>query len=417
MNLELFIARKIHFGKEKGEKRVSSPAIKIAVAGVAIGLAAMILSVSIVIGFKKEVRNKVIGFGSHIQITNFDSNASYEMHAINVSDSLIKALQNTKGIKHVERFATKPGIIKTDENFQGIVLKGVGNDYDWDFFKQNMVDGEIINLNDTTITNPAIISGRIANKLMLKTGDSFLTYFVEGSGTVRARRFNITGIYNTNLEEYDNIFIVTDISLVQRLNGWTDDQVSGLELLVSDYDNLDQIRDDIFFDMMSHRDKEGNTLYTRSIKEINPMIFGWLELLDMNVWIIIILMLAISGFTIISGLLIIILERTSMIGILKTLGAKSYSIRKTFMYVSSFIVLKGMLWGNIIAIVIILLQKYTGFVKLDASTYYVSQVPVDVNILFIIGLNVVTLLISILMMVGPSFLIARISPAKTIRYE
>jgi len=417
LNLELFIAKKIHFGKEKGEKRVSSPAIKIAVAGVAIGLTAMILSVSIVIGFKKEVRNKVVGFGSHIQITNFDSNTSYEMHAVNVNDSLIDALQHTDGVKHVERFATKPGIVKTDDNFQGVVLKGVGEDYDWNFFRQNMVEGEIINPNDTSITNPAIISKSIGNKLDLKTGDSFLTYFVEGNGTVRARKFNITGIYNTNFEDYDNIFIVTDIRIIQRLNGWENDQVSGIEILVNDYDKLDQIRDEVFFEMMSYRDKDGNTFYTRSIKEMNPMIFSWLDLLDMNVWVIIILMLIISGFTIISGLLIIILERTNMIGILKTMGAKSYSIRKTFMYVSSFIVLKGMLWGNIIALAIIALQKYTGFVKLDASTYYVSEVPVDINIIFILGLNIVTLLVAILMMVGPSYLIARISPAKTIRYE
>jgi lipoprotein-releasing system permease protein len=417
LNLELFIAKKIHFGKKKDEKLVSSPAIKIAVAGVAIGLAAMILSVAIVIGFKKEVRNKVVGFGSHIQITNFDSNSSYDMHPISVSDSLIEKLKTTDKISHVERFTTKPGIIKTDTDFQGVVFKGVGEDYKWDFFKSNMVEGTILNFGDTTITNPAIISEKISQRLRLKNGESFLSYFIEESGNVRARRFNIVGIYNTNLDDYDNIFIITDITLIQRLNGWNNTQVSGLELLVSDYDKLDEIRDNVFFEMMSSRDMDDNTLYTRSIKEIKPMIFSWLELLDMNVWVIIILMLLISGFTIISGLLIIILERTNMIGILKTMGAKSYSIRKTFMYVSSFIVLKGMLWGNIIAIAIILIQKYTGLIQLDPKTYYVSEVPVDVNVLFIIGLNVVTLLISILMMVGPSYLIARISPAKTIRYE
>lgn len=417
MNLELFIAKKIHFGKKKDEKLVSSPAIKIAVAGVTIGLAAMILSVAIIVGFKKEVRNKVVGFGSHIQITNFDSNSSYEMHPISVNDSLINVLQNTEGINHVERFTTKPGIIKTDTDFQGVVLKGVGEDHKWDFMKESIVEGTIFNVNDTTVSNPALISEKIARKLRLNAGDSFLSYFVEESGKVRARKFNITGIYNTNLDNYDNIFVITDISLIQRLNGWETNQVSGLELLVSDYNKLDGIRDNVFFEMMAHRDAEGNAFYTRSIKEIDPMIFSWLDLLDMNVWVIIILMLAISGFTIISGLLIIILERTSMIGILKTMGARSYSIRKTFMYVSSFIVLKGMLWGNIVAIAIILIQEYTGFIKLDPKNYYVSEVPVDINIFFIIGLNIVTLLISILMMVGPSYLIARISPAKTIRYE
>lgn len=417
MNLELFIAKKIHFNKDKKEKKVSAPAIKIATAGIAIGLAAMILSVSIVIGFKKEVRNKVVGFGSHIQITNFNNNNSYETEPICVNQSLIRQLQQMPGIKHLELFATKPGIIKTDDSFQGIVLKGVGKDYDWDFFKQNLVDGSVFNASDSTVTNPALISQNVAAKLKLKTGDSFVTYFVEDRAHIRARKFTITGLYNSNFEDYDNMFVITDMSLIKRLNEWEDDEVSGIELLVSDYGRLAEIKNNVFFEMMAYRDRKDNAFFTRSIKEMNPMIFDWLELLDMNVWVIIGLMLAISVFTMVSGLLIIILERTNMIGVLKTIGARSRSIRKTFLYVSSFIVLKGMLWGNIVGIAIILIQKYTGFLKLDANTYYVSEVPVDFNILFIILLNVGTLLISILMMVGPSYLIARISPAKTIRYE
>lgn len=417
MNVELFIARKIHFNKNKGEKKVSAPAIKIAIAGVAIGLAAMILSVSIVVGFKKEVRNKVIGFGSHIQITNFNNSTSYETKPICVNDALIQQLEQTQGVKHLDLFATKPGIIKTDENFQGIVLKGVGPDYDWDFFKQNLVDGKVFNVNDSSINNPALISQNIANRLKLKTGDKFITYFVENRSNIRARKFTITGIYNTNFEDYDNMFVITDISLIKRLNEWDEDEVSGIELLVSDYNKLDDVKSNVFFEMMSYRDRKDNTFFTRSIKEMNPMIFDWLELLDMNVWVIIGLMMAISVFTMISGLLIIILERTSMIGILKTLGARSASIRKTFLYVSSFIVLKGMLWGNIIGILLLLIQKYTGFAKLDPNTYYVSEVPVDLNMLFILLLNFGTLFISVLMMVGPSYLIARVSPSKTIRYE
>ena len=414
MNLELFIAKRIHFGAGKGAKRASSPAIKIAIAGVAIGLAAMILALSIVIGFKKEVRSKIVGFGSHIQVTNLNNTTSYETMPVIITPEVIDKLKSEPGVAHTQVYATKPGIIKTDDAFQGIILKGVGDDYDWQFFNSNMVDGSIINPTDTSIINPVIISKNIARKLNLKTGDSFIAYFVEERS---ARKFNITGIYSTNFEDYDKMFVITDIHLIQKLNKWNDDQVSGIELLVNDYDNLDRITQDIYLDMMTYRDADGNTFLTRSIKEMNPMIFSWLDLLDMNVWVIIILMFAISIFTMISGLLIIILERTNMIGMLKTLGAKNLSIRKTFLYVSSFLILKGMLWGNIIALTILLVQKYFGLIKLDPETYYVSEMPVDINILYIVLINIATLVLSVLAMIGPSYLIARITPAKSLRFE
>lgn len=417
MNLELFIARRIHFGNQKGDKRVSSPAIKIAIAGVAIGLAAMILSVSIVVGFKTEVRNKVIGFGSHIQITNFENNASYDMHPIRVDEDVLTKLRNTNGVKHVEVFSTKPGIIKTDGDFQGIVLKGIGADYDWNFFKQNMVEGDIIAMNDSAVSNQVIISKYIANKLGLKVDDSFITYFIQGPKDIRFRKFHISGIYSTNFEDYDKMFVVSDIRHVQKLSGWDNDQVSGIELLVDDYNKLDDVRADIFLDMMAHRDSDDNTFYARTIKELNPTIFNWLDLLDTNVVVIIALMLIVSGFTMISGLLILILERANMIGMLKTMGARNYSIRKTFLYVSSFLVMKGMFWGNVIALAIILIQDQFGLIKLDPDTYYVSEMPVDINILYILLLNIGTLAISMLMMVGPSYLIAKISPVKSIRFE
>jgi len=414
LNLELFIAKRIHFSKGEGEKKASSPAIKIAIAGVAIGLAAMILALSIVIGFKKEVRNKVVGFGSHIQITNLNNTTSYETLPVAVTSGLLDTLSHETGIAHAQVYATKPGIIKTDSAFQGIILKGVGKDYDWDFFKKNMIDGKIINPDDTTITNQVIISKNIADKLNLKTGDSFISYFVQERS---ARKFNITGIYSTNFEDYDKLFVITDIRLIQRLNKWQPDQVSGIELLVNDFEQLDQLTQNIYLDMMTYRDVDGNTFLTRSIKEMNPMIFSWLDLLDMNVWVIMILMFAISVFTMISGLLIIILERTNMIGILKTLGARNFNIRKTFLYVSSFLILKGMLWGNIIALTVLLLQRYFGLIKLDPNTYYVSEMPVDINILHIILINIATLTLSVLAMVGPSYLIAKISPAKSLRFE
>lgn len=416
MNIELFLAKRIHFSKQKGEKRVSSPAIKIATAGIAIGLAAMILSMSIVIGFKKEVRNKVVGFGSHIQVYNFQNNNTYETNPIIASDSLLNILKKTDGIKHAEVYATKPGIIKTADNFQAVVIKGVGNDFDWTFFKKNLLEGDIINMDDTVSYNQAIISKSIATKLNLRLGDKYTTYFIQ-KPVKSPRTFVITGIYETNFEEYDKLFFITKLDLLQKINGWEENQVGGIELLVDDYNNLDQIKENVQ-NRLAEFDKEDQyTFFARSIKEMNPMIFNWLDLLDMNVWVIIGLMLIISGFTMISGLLIIILERASMIGMLKTMGARNVSIRKTFLYVSSFLIVRGMLWGNLIAFIILLGQKFFGIIKLNPNDYYVSEMPVDINLLYILLLNIGTLLISMLMMVGPSYMIAKISPVKAIRFE
>ena len=415
MNTELFIAKRLYKGDKKNEKRVSSPAVSIAVTGIALGLTVMILSVCIVIGFKKEIRGKVIGFGSHIQITSFEDNSSYELNPIAISDTLTDKLNANPQIRHVQPYIIKPGIIKTEDNFQGIVLKGVNEDYDWDFFKKNMIEGHIIEPNDTSNLNPAIISKDIANKLHLKLGDKFTTYFVQEP--VRARRFEITGIYQTNFEDYDKLYILTDMSLLAKLNQWDDDFASGIEVLVKDYNQLDLTTQNLFFDMAIHRDRLGNTLYTQSIKDINPIIFDWLNLLDMNVWIIIILMLIVSGFTMISGLLIIILERTNMIGILKAVGTRDFNIRKIFLYLSSFLILKGLFWGNIIALTLCFAQKYLHIIKLNPEVYYTAYVPIDINLWIILIINVGTLLASMLMMIGPSYLIAKISPAKSIRFE
>lgn len=414
LNLELFIARKVYFG-ESTKQKVSSPAIKIAVAGIAIGLAAMVLSVCIVVGFKKEIRDKVIGFGSHIQITSFTNNAAYETKPIRLTDSLLSVLKSNPDIKHIEFYATKPGIIKTETDFQGVVLKGVGEDYDWSFFKENMVEGTVLRPADSVNSNQAIISKYIADRLHLKLGDSFFSYFIQDPPKVR--KFTIAGIYSTNFEDYDKIFVIVGLNTIQRLNSWDNDQVSGLELRVKDYNRLQSIRDDLFFEMAGSHDGDGNALFTRSIEEINPMIFSWLSLLDMNVWVIIILMLAVSGFTMISGLLIIILERANMIGILKALGCRNANIRKIFLYISSFLIIKGMILGNVIALAICLLQKAFGIIKLDPATYYVTEMPVYLNPVYIILINIGALAISLAMMIGPSYLIARISPAKSIKFE
>lgn len=414
MSLEFFIAKRIYFSKE-GERQATPPVVRIAMIGIALGLAVMMLSVAIVIGFKKEVRNKVIGFGSHIQITNFDSNTSYESTPIAVSDTLLEHLKAFPGITHVEGFATKPGILKTDTDFQGIVLKGVGDDYDWTFFQSNLKEGELPDLSGERASTDVIISRYLANLLNLNTGDSFLTYFVQED--IRARKFHITGIYETGFIDYDKLFVVADIRQVRRLNGWKTDEVSGLELQVADYSRLDPIAEELYFDMAEKTDRNGNAYYTRSIKEMNPMIFDWLDVQDINVVVILVLILAVAGFTMISGLLIIILERTNMIGILKALGESNRSIRKIFLYISFFLIGKGMIWGNVIGIALCLIQSHFHVVKLDASIYYLEAVPIDLNLLSLLLLNAGTLAVSMLMMLGPSYLITRIEPARSIRFE
>ena len=414
MNVALFIARKIHFSKE-GNRQVTPPAVRIAMIGIALGLAVMLLSVAIVIGFKKEVRIKVIGFGSHVQITHFDSNSSYELQPISVSDTLMAHLDSVSGVRHVERFATKLGILKTEQDFQGIVLKGVDQGYDWSFFQANLKAGTLPDFTGEKASTEVLISRYLADLLGLEVDDTFLTYFVQDE--VRARKFQIVGIYETGFIDYDKLFVMADLRQVRRLNGWEADQVGGLEVLVDDYAHLDEVAENLYFDLMERQDRNGNTFYARSIKELNPMIFNWLEVLDINVVVILVLMLAVAGFTMISGLLIIILERTNMIGMLKALGETNRHIREIFLYVSLFLIGKGMLWGNVIGLLCCWLQSQFQVVKLDPTVYYLEAVPIDLSVGAWFLLNVGTLLISMAMMLGPSYLITRIDPAKSIRFE
>ncbi|MDR3262679.1 MAG: ABC transporter permease [Tannerella sp.] len=414
MSAEFFIAKRIYSNKE-GERKVSPPVIRIAITSIALGLVVMILSVAIVIGFKKEVRNKVIGFGSHIQVSNFDSNNTYETHPVVANDSLIRSINETPNILHVQPFATKPGIIKTDSDFLGIILKGIDEQYDWNFFKQNLIEGEVLTITPDSTTNHVLISKNIADKLNFKLGDSFIAYFVQEK--IRFRKYTISGIYQTNFADYDKLFIFADIKQIRRLNEWDNDMVSGLEILIKDYNRLDDTYQQLYYELQARQDRLGNTFYTRSIKQLNPMIFSWLGVLDMNVAVILFLMLVVAGFSMISGLLIIILERANMIGILKALGESNISIRKIFLYISAFLIVRGLLWGNIIALAICFIQNYTGILKLNPETYYISVVPVDLNILAILLINAGTLAVTLLMLVGPSYLVAKISPAKTIRFE
>ena len=413
MNLEYFIAKRIHF--QQGKKNISRPAVRIATIGIALGLAVMIIAIAVVIGFKQEIRNKTIGFGGHIQITNFDNNNTYEMNPIKVDKALIKKIISVDGVKHVQRFATKPGIIKTDTEFQGIVIKGIDTGFDWQFFKSNLVEGKIIDVSGDTPSNQVVISKYLTNLLGLKLGDSFYTYFIQDQ--VRARKFKIVGIYATNFVEYDKLIVLADMRQVQALNDWSPDSFSGLEVIIKDFNKIDEVGDAVYEATANKFNKEGSAFSTQTIKQLNPQIFSWLDLLDMNVWVILLLMLAVAGFNMISGLLILILERTNMIGILKSMGATNWSVRKIFLYHSFFLIGKGMLWGNVIGLSLCAIQYFTGVVPLDAEAYYVATVPITFNWLYILLLNAGTFIASLLMMIGPSYLITKINPAKIIRYE
>ena len=415
MNWKLFVAQRIYRSREGG-KEVSRPAVLIARWGIAVGLSVMIIAVAVVVGFKYEVRDKVVGIGSDITITNFDAQKSYETVPVVAGDSLLDVLRSMEGVKHVQRYSTKPGMIMTDDNFLGMVLKGVSQEYDWTFLKKHLQEGEIPAFSDSASTNRTLVSRTIANKLHIKTGDKLYTYYVEGDN-VRARRLEVAGIYQTNFSIYDNMFLLTDLYTVNRLNAWKAEQASGIELEVTDDDRLEEVRDVLRVEVDMLKDKYGGTYYTQTVEESNPQIFAWLDLLDMNVWVILILMTGVAGFTMISGLLIIILERTNMIGVLKALGADNLAIRKVFLSFSVFLIGRGMLWGNLIGLAFVFIQSQFHLFKLDPATYYVDSVPVVFHLWWWVLLNVGTLLASVLMLVGPSYLIAHIHPAKSIRFE
>ncbi len=415
MNLPFFLSRRI-YGNDTESQKVSRPAIRIAIAGVAIGLAVMIISVSVVIGFKQEIRNKVVGFGGSIQVANMLTMQSSETYPIIVSDSLLDRLSHIEGIRHAERFAYTQGLLKTDDDFLGITLKGVSREWDSTFIHSNMREGSLPTFSQDSSTNNIVVSRSIANRLKIHVGERIFAYFFDGKG-VRTRRFNIVGIYETNLSQYDDITCFTDLYTTIRLNGWDSDQVHGAELFVDDFDHLEQVADEVAQEVDRAEDPNGSLLMSKTIREMNPQIFAWLDLLDMNVWIILLLMMLVAGVTMVSGLLIIILERTSMIGTLKALGSRNSSIQRTFLWFGTFITLRGILIGDGIALLILLLQRYFGLVRLDPHTYYVSQVPVDFNIPLFLLINLATLLVSILVLLLPSLLISHIKPAKAIKFD
>ena len=415
MNISFFIAKRIY--SDKGDKRkVSRPAIHIATAGVAIGLAVMILTVSVVLGFKHTIRDKVIGFGSHIQVENFLTMQSSDPYPICIDDSVMKVIKGIEGVEHVERFTLTQGILKTDQDFLGMSFKGIGPEYDLSFIKSNLKSGSIPSFSDSANKGNLLISSATADKMNLKAGDKVFAYFISDNG-VKVRRFTVSGIFQTNMSQFDNALCFTDLYTARKLNNWDGELCTGAEISVGDLQQINAVSLRIADKVNRTSDHEGNIFTSQTIYEAYPQIFSWLSLLDINVWIILALMICVAGFTMISGLLIIILERTQMIGVLKALGMKGSSVRHTFLWFAVFIIGKGMLIGDILAAAIILLQRHTGFISLDPATYYVSEAPTEINIQAFLLINIVTLFISVLVLVGPSFLISHIHPAKSMRYE
>lgn len=414
MNLPYFIAQRLIKGRIEGTS-FSRPINVIAIIGIASGLAVMILSVAILTGFKNEIREKVVGFGSHIQITNFDSNISYETTPVSDTQSFVPTIKALPGVKHVQVYATKAGIIKTEDEIQGVVLKGVGSDFDWSYFGSNIVDGEIFRVSDSARTDRVIISKKLSDMLRLKTGDSFAMHFVQDPP--RMRKFTISGIYETSLEEFDKVYVFCDISHIQRLNGWDKTSVSGFEIFIDDFDKLDlmtmKVRDAIGYRIS----EEEPRFKTTSIRTRYPQIFDWLNFQDINVIIIITLMLIVAGFNMISGLLILILEKTNMIGILKALGSDDKTIRNVFLYQAAYLIGKGLIWGNLIGLGIAFLQLKTGIFTLDPTSYYIKTVPVNLEFSHILLLNAGTMVAILIMLLVPSKLISHITPVKAIRYD
>ena len=414
MNLPYFIAHRLIRGRREGTS-FSRPINVIAIIGIAMGLAVMILAVSTLTGFKKTIREKVVGFGSNIQIMHFDSNLSFETVPISDTQEFIPKIKKIPGISHIQVFATKAGIIKTDEDIQGVVLKGIGSDYDWSYFQSNLVDGSVFTVTDTGRSDKVIISKKISDMLKLRTGDTFVMHFIQDPP--RMRKFTISGIYETSLEEFDKMYVFCDIGHIKKLNGWDDDMVSGFEIFIDDFDKLDaltlEVRDALGYRLIEDEAKFKVT----NIRTKYPQIFDWLNFQDINVIIIILLMLIVAGFNMISGLLILILEKTNMIGVLKALGSEDRTIRRVFIYQAAFLIGKGLLWGNIIGIGLSFLQLKTGMISLDPTSYYIKTVPVNLELAHILLLNAGTMAVIIVMLLVPSQLISRITPVKAIRYD
>ena len=405
---EIQLATRLYFS-QSGKERHARPAVQVALAGMIVGVLVMIVTICIVVGFKRTITDKVAGFGAHIQVVSFDNNNTYDLQPIDVPDSLLELLGSYEHVVKAAPFITKPGMLKTDSDFVGIVLKGT--DY-WDFFASNLTEG-------TLPANPQqiLISTNMATRLLLHCGDAVTAYFVDDTD-VRARRFEISGLYNTGFTQNDELFVLTPLATARRLQAWDEQVYSGVEIRVDNMRNLEQTADKIYFATVNRWDENGyNVYYVQTLLEQNPAVFAWLDLLDMNVVVILVLMLFVAGFNMVSGLIILIMDGVQFIGIMKALGATNRFIRRIFMTQAAILIGKGVLWGNVIGLSLAAVQYYGHLIPLDPATYYVNTVPIAFAWEWLLILNVVTIGLSLLIMLLPSLIITRISPAKVMHFE
>ena len=410
MNFELFIAKRIISGK-KYKNSISSPIIKIAVTAIALGITIMLIAVSTAVGLQLKIRDKMAGFKGHIQIVNFDSNNSdVSTTPIKKNQDFYPNFKNLTGIKNIQIFANKAGILRTETDFEGIIFKGVSTDYDWSFFQEYLVEGEVPNLNQSRNTQ-ILLSEMLINSLQLKLNDTILATFIksEESKLPSNRKYIILGIYNTGFSQFDKNMMIGDIKEVQNLNNWSENEIGGFEVILENLQEISIKGDQIYNEIDS-------TLNSKTIVEMYPNIFEWIQLFDNNVWFIIAIMILIAGINMITALLVLILERVQMIGILKALGSNNYSIQKIFLYNASTLILKGLFWGNLIGLSLIGIQHFFKLITLNPETYYVATIPVYISFLTLILLNVGSLICCFLMLIIPSFIVTKISPSKSIKF-
>ena len=433
MNLEYFIASRV---AASGQQSFSRLIIRIAVVAVALSITVMIVAMALIAGFKKEISEKIFGFWGHIHITDTNINRSLlDVYPIKLNQDFYPSLDTidkinfretveipilgtsyerlrttTGGIRHIQGVAMNPGIIKAKEEIEGIILKGIGKDFDWEFMQRYLVEGKKITMPDSAASSDILISQQTANRLKVGVGDNFRIHFVENNEQL-IRRFEVCGIYKTGLEEYDQKFALVDIRKIQQLLKWSENEVSSFEVFIDDVDDLFPLTEHIYFDHIP------NSLYAETIKEKLPEIFEWLELQDINEIVILSLMLIVALINMITALIILILERTNMIGVLKAMGSSNWSIQKIFLYYAAYIIGIGLFWGNLIGIGLCLLQKHFQFIRLSEANYYLSVAPIELNFLSIALLNIGTLAIILLCLILPSYLVTTISPVKAIRFK
>ena len=409
MNLEFFIAKRLVKGDSNSPKRSGTrPIIAIAIGGIIIGVAVMLLSIGVLTGFQKEIQNKVIGFGGHIQITKFESKDGLEQMPINRNQDFLSKLDSISDVESISVFANKAGILKQVDAIQGIVLKGVDSSFNWNFFQSNLVEG-VIPTYDSKRSDSVIISKTIAKEMGLNLNDKFLVYFIQNNKP-RPRKFIISGIYNTGLADFDDLFIIGDIQHIQKINGWINEEVGGFEVNLKSFDAITQLDEELYRAIPY-------TFKTSTIQERHSDIFSWLELQDINVVIIILLIILVSAINMTSALLILILDRTPMIGLLKSMGANNWSIRKIFLYQAAVLISLGIFWGNILGLGIGFLQKQYQLIKLPQESYYLTHVPVNFEWSYIVLLNIGTVVLCTALLIGPSYIVTKISPIKAIRFN